>query len=235
MAQRKTFIPLENNPAVMTTLAHKLGMSEELEFQDVYTLTESDLLAFIPRPARALLFVYPETDTNNNFRKTYDSEPDFDDAGDKPVLFYRQIITHACGLIGLLHCITNGARDKIAAGSDLDKLIEAAIPLKPDDRAQLLHDSDMLETAHAIAAQQGDSVAPALGEDPHHAFIAFVKGTDGHLYELEGNRKGPVDKGLLSRNADVLSEEAIKLGPMPFIDREAAVGSNMRFSCIVLA
>lgn len=219
----------------MTALAHKLGMSEELEFQDVYSLTDTDLLAFIPRPARALLFIYPETVTNEAFRKTYEAEADFNEAGDVPVLFYRQIITHACGLIGLLHCVTNGARDKIASGSDLDKLIKAALPLKPDERAQLLHDSDILEAAHGMAAQQGDSTAPPLGEDPHHAFIAFVKGVDGHLYELEGNRKGPVDRGLLRDDADVLSEEGIKLGPMPFIEREVAAGTNMRFSCIVLA
>ncbi|OAF61676.1 threonine deaminase [Pseudogymnoascus destructans] len=36
---------LENNPEVMNQLAYKLGLSEELAFYDVYSLTDPDLLA----------------------------------------------------------------------------------------------------------------------------------------------------------------------------------------------
>lgn len=60
MATRKVFVPLENNPDVMSDLAHKLGLSSELKFHDVYSLTDPDLLALVPRPAQALLFIYPK-------------------------------------------------------------------------------------------------------------------------------------------------------------------------------
>lgn len=59
MAQ-KVFVPLENNPDVMSDLAHKLGLSTEHNFHDVYSLTDADLLAIVPRPAQALLFIYPK-------------------------------------------------------------------------------------------------------------------------------------------------------------------------------
>lgn len=58
-AQQKVFVPLENNPIVMSNLAHKLGLSSDLSFHDVYSLTDPDLLAIVPRPAQALLFTYP--------------------------------------------------------------------------------------------------------------------------------------------------------------------------------
>ncbi|KIX03396.1 uncharacterized protein Z518_06948 [Rhinocladiella mackenziei CBS 650.93] len=235
---RKTFIPLENNPEVMTQLAHKLGLSPALSFQDAYSLTDPDLVALLPRPASALLFIYPETETSKAFQaKQNEVEPDYDGSGpEEPVMFYRQIIQHACGLIGLLHCITNGAAaDFIQEGSDLDKLVQDITPLKPTERAQFLHDSDLLEEAHAAAAQTGDTTAPPLGEDPNHAFIAFVKGKDGRLWELEGSRKGPVDRGQLSDDEDVLSEKALNMGPLPFLKREEVAGNGvLRFSCTVL-
>lgn len=59
-AEQKVFIPLENNPTVMSDLAHKLGLSKNLNFHDVYSLTDPDLLAIVPRPAQALLFIYPK-------------------------------------------------------------------------------------------------------------------------------------------------------------------------------
>lgn len=107
--------------------------------------------------------------------------------------------------------------------------------MRPEPRAQLLVDSEVLEAAHGAAAQTGDTEAPPPGRCPPFAFIAFVKGSDGHLYELEGRRKGPVDRGVLPKDADVLSEEATQLGPMRFIEREEAVGRNLMFSCTVLA
>ncbi|ETI25320.1 hypothetical protein G647_02092 [Cladophialophora carrionii CBS 160.54] len=238
MAQ-KTFIPLENNPGVMTKLAHRLGLSPALSFHDAYSLTDPDLIALVPRPASALLFTYPGSPTAETYyAKINDAEPDYAGSGpNEPVMFYHQVINNACGLIGLLHCTTNGtAADFIRAGSDLDKLVKDTIPLKPKERAQFLHDSDMLEKAHAAAAESGDSTVPPLGEEPDHAFIAFVKGKDGHLWELEGRRKGPVDLGVLGDDEDALSEKALRLGPLPFLKREEAAGSgDVRFSCTVLA
>ena len=53
------FIPLEANPELMTTLIHTLGVSPALSIHDVYSLTDPDLLSFIPRPALAVLLVFP--------------------------------------------------------------------------------------------------------------------------------------------------------------------------------
>ena len=42
----KRVIPLESNPAVFTDLAYNLGLTPVLEFHDVYSLTDKDLLNF---------------------------------------------------------------------------------------------------------------------------------------------------------------------------------------------
>lgn len=109
--------------------------------------------------------------------------------------------------------------------------------LKPEARAQLIYDSAELEAAHFNAAQQGDSIAPDVhnGEDVDGAFVAFVKSEDGTMWELEGRRKGPVQRGVLSEDEDLLSPRAVELGPMAYVKREAeAGGKELRFSCLAL-
>ena len=49
----------ENNPAVFSHLIHHLGVSSTLGFHDVYSLSSPSLLALIPRPAYALIFICP--------------------------------------------------------------------------------------------------------------------------------------------------------------------------------
>lgn len=61
-AYRKHFIPLESNPVVFTELIHRLGIPRSLEFQDVLSLDDPDLLGFLPRPAYALILVFPTTE-----------------------------------------------------------------------------------------------------------------------------------------------------------------------------
>lgn len=105
------FIPLEANPQLMTTLIHKLGVSKALELHDVYSLTEPDLLAFVPRPASALLLVFPVSATYESHRLAEDSlAADYKGKGDtEPVLWWPQTIRNACGLMGLLHAVANGS------------------------------------------------------------------------------------------------------------------------------
>ncbi len=222
----------------MTSLAHRLGLSPAVAFHDIYSLTDPDLISIMPRPALALLFIYPLTTASDKwYAEQRAQDIDYQSSGaSDPVIFYPQIITHACGLIGLLHSVTNGAASQIEEGSDLSKLLKQAISMQPVERAQLLHDSELLEKAHAEAAQNGDSAAPELGQDPGNAFIAFVKGKDGNLYELDGARKGPIRRGKLEADEDVLSERALSLGPLPYMRREEEAGSgNLNFHCTLLA
>ncbi|KAH7397412.1 hypothetical protein BKA66DRAFT_566522 [Pyrenochaeta sp. MPI-SDFR-AT-0127] len=235
LSSRKIWVPLENNPDVMSNLAHRLGLSEKLVFRDIYSLTEPSLLALVPRPVYALLFLFPGTEIFNKcFEEEQAAQQEYTGCGpDEPVIWYKQAIGHACGLIGLLHCLSNGeAANHITPGSDLDKLIREAVPLKTEERAELLYNSEALEKAHKEAAQTGDSRAPGLDEDVNYAFTTYVKGKDGCLYDLEGRRNGPFIRGVLGPDEDVFCQKALEMGPLMHINREAA--SEGRFSIIAL-
>ena len=100
----------------MTPLVQKLGLSSTLAFHDVYSLDDPSLLAFVPRPVHALLLVFPTSKTYEAQRVAEDSSlPDYSGSGSgEEVLWFRQTIGNACGMMGLLHSACNGpAKEQI--------------------------------------------------------------------------------------------------------------------------
>ncbi|KAI0379759.1 putative ubiquitin carboxyl-terminal hydrolase [Hypomontagnella monticulosa] len=234
---QKTWFMLENNPEVFNQLAAKLGLSPDLSFYDVWSLDEPELLAHIPRPAMALLVILPSTPAWKEDRQVEDAgRSEYEGYGpDEPVIWFKQTIGNACGSIGFLHCAINGpAAEFIQKDSDLDKIRQDAIPLKMNERADMLYNSIPLEEAHRSFEKLGDT-APS---DEHHLgghFVAFVK-ANGRLWELEGSRKGPIDRGALGDDEDVLSSRALDLGLKRVIRLEQeAGGHNTLFSCTALS
>lgn len=222
----------------MSHLIHQLGLPATLGFSDVFSIDEPDLLAFVPRPSHALLLVFPVSSTYEASRIEEDSSlPEYSGSGPaEPVTWFKQTIRNACGLIGLLHAVANGEpRKQVLAGSDLEGLLREAEPLKPVERAELLYESKALESAHADAAKRGDTEAPEAEDSVDLHFVAFVKGADGRLWELDGRRKGPLERGVLDEDEDALSEKALDLGVRRFLKNEAAGGNpDLRFSLVSL-
>ncbi|KAF4548323.1 Ubiquitin carboxyl-terminal hydrolase-like protein 4 [Elsinoe fawcettii] len=238
--KRKTFSMLENNPDVINTFAARMGLSPDLSFHEVYSFDDPDMLAMIPRPVHALLVIMPFTPSWHETREAEDNTMiDYEGAGpDEPVIWFKQIIGHACGSIGALHCFINGeASHHLQPDSAVVKLRKDAIPLKMDDRAQMLHDSQDFEDIHRSVEMKGSSIVPTRAEQDKlgQHFVTFVKGDDGHLWELEGSRKGPLDRGLLKEDEDVLSPRALDLGIRGVINKElSSGGTDLRFSCLAL-
>ena len=60
-------------------------------------------------------------------------------------------------------------------------------------------------------------------------YVCFVKSSKtGHLYELDGDRKGPVDHGILQMDEDILSGGALSI-IQKFISRENEQNVNSAF------
>lgn len=233
---RKTVIPLENNPEVFTHLIRSLGVSPQLGFHDIYSL-DPELLSFIPRPVHSIIFIAP----SDVYFKLHGENPDVDvkdltytgHGESEPVTWFPQTIGNSCGLMALLHCISNGtAKQYIEPGSLADKLIQEAIPLKSAARADVLYNSSELEYAHMEAATRGQSYTPGSEEPVGFHFLAFVKGKDGHLYEMNGGWDGPLDHGPLPEDGDLMSEKALDMGVGRYL--KMADGS-IEYSMVALA
>ena len=132
--------------------------------------------------------------------------------------------------------INGPAKSYIEPNSTFAKLREAAIPLGMEDRAKLLYDSKEFEEAHQSVAEIGDTAPPSAeeGDKLGQHFVAFVK-EDGKLWELEGSRMGPLERGEMGDDEDVLSEKALEIGLGRVIRMESEDGGgDLRFSCIAL-
>lgn len=124
-----------------------------------------------------------------------------------------------------------------ASNTPLADLIASATPLPPGPRAKLIETSETIARAHANAAAQGDTAAPSADDEVNLHFVAFIKSSQGNLWELDGRRKGPLNRGKLKDEEDVLSLTALGLGVRRFLKREeeGGGGGDLRFSLLALA
>ncbi|OIW33196.1 ubiquitin carboxyl-terminal hydrolase, family 1 [Coniochaeta ligniaria NRRL 30616] len=207
----KAFLPLESNPEVFNELLRMLGVSSRLQFEDVFSLDEPD---FLPHPALAAVLVFPADDVLKadaaSEREAYAGS-----GADEPVVWFRQTIQNACGLYAILHGVCNGEAVRyIEPDGVLARLLKASTNLPPEGRARVLEESAELEKAHATVALKGDSAVPesAEAEVEFHYICYVMSAKDGHVFELDGDRKGPIDTGLvLSEGEDVLCEKVVGL------------------------
>ncbi|KAI0172799.1 ubiquitin carboxyl-terminal hydrolase, family 1 [Hypoxylon sp. FL1284] len=227
---KKHFIPLESDPDIFTSLIHCLGAPPSLVFEDIYSLDEPGALA---HSALALILIFPTGDDYEE-RKVADDSNRIEPVGgeeNEEIIWFKQTINNACGLYAILHALGNSrARDLLAPGSILAKIINSS-PVS--SRLELLENSAEVETAYAAAAGQGSSEAPANPEDEVDLhYICFVKSRkDGHLYELDGDRNGPVSKGSVrGPEDDVLSPGGLNVVRGYINDQEG----NLNFSLMAL-
>ncbi|XP_059275885.1 ubiquitin carboxyl-terminal hydrolase 3-like isoform X1 [Lycium ferocissimum] len=187
----KKWLPLEANPDVMNQFIWGLGVPpDEAECYDVYGL-EEELLEMVPKPVLAVLFLFPLTPQIEAERVKEDSQTKVQDPT-STVYFMKQTVGNACGTIGLLHAIGNITSEiKLDEGSFFDKFYKSTARMDPMERASFLENDREMEVAHSVAATAGDTEAR---EDVEDHFICFTC-VDGQLYELDGDRSGPISHG----------------------------------------
>lgn len=209
MADSKRVIPLESNPSIFNSLAKKLGLSPVLEFQDVYSLTDPDLLAFLPQPVYAIIMLFPLTKNYEEYRTNADaSQPKYNNEKIGDIKWFKQTIGNGCGLYALLHILANLPGDFIIDNLVLNKCLLSQVnkSLTIKDTAnlvELLEQNIQLDTNYG---SQGQTEAPDANERVDLHFITFVKGKDNHLYELDGRRAGPIDLGESTSDDHILND-----------------------------
>lgn len=222
----KHFVPLECNPDVFNNLLGLLDVGG-VEFQDIWSL-DPEMLAFLPRPVRAVLLVFPISPAYEAYRSEADSKvPEYTLSGDdERARWYKQTIVNSCGTMALLHAISNVVPAN-SLGPVAAKIVAETKDLSPAERAEYLENSEMLENAHAAVAGQGETEAPEATDEIEFHYVCLAA-KDGELVELDGRRKGPVFRGKLD-GEDVLCPAGLKV-IQEFMQRE----SGNSFSMIAL-
>ncbi|KAL2869719.1 uncharacterized protein BJX67DRAFT_320345 [Aspergillus lucknowensis] len=223
----KTFIPLENNPDVLKLLCENLQISRDLQFHDIISTSPEFLQECSFRPCHALILLADQPIYQAARSAVQLTIPEYEGLGpNEPIIWTKQTIGHACGLMALLHVVFNLEGGRYAPpGTAIDTIRQQAIPLGPTERAQLLYDSRFLEEAHMDAASRGSSNVPSPRDDNHHHFLAFVQ-KDRKVWELNGGMNGPLSRGVLGEGEDLLSERGLELTTKDFLIAAERTGCN---------
>eukprot|EP00349_Pseudokeronopsis_sp_Brazil_P007379 CAMPEP_0202964712 /NCGR_PEP_ID=MMETSP1396-20130829/8812_1 /ASSEMBLY_ACC=CAM_ASM_000872 /TAXON_ID= /ORGANISM="Pseudokeronopsis sp., Strain Brazil" /LENGTH=234 /DNA_ID=CAMNT_0049687039 /DNA_START=54 /DNA_END=758 /DNA_ORIENTATION=+ len=225
----RTWFPLESNPDVMNSYMERLGFnSERYNFVDVLS-TEDWALDMVPKPALAVLMLFPLTPVEEDHRRSESERIRTEGQHVSPDVFYmKQTIGNACGTIGLLHAVGNArqhASNLLMPDSHLERLINSTNQLEPEQIAEHLENDQTLEAVHTDAATQGQT---EVVEDIDNHFVCFVH-VGGHIYELDGRKEFPINHG--NSSPETFLSDAVRV-VQQFMSRQP---EEPRFTMVALA
>ncbi|KAI5951250.1 YUH1 [Candida jiufengensis] len=201
MTDSKQIIPLESNPTIFTELAYKLGLSPILQFHDVYSLTDPDLLSFLPQPIFGIILLFPLTTNYETYRQNEDSQhPKYENENNNKILWLKQTIGNGCGLYALLHILINLSSDLNLSNSQINDLINnlKGQNLSVEEISLIIEKLEKNLKTDENFGSKGQTEAPPADSSINLHFISFIRGKNNHLYELDGRRNGPIDLGEIS-------------------------------------
>ncbi|CAI4570693.1 BDM_1a_G0031070.mRNA.1.CDS.1 [Saccharomyces cerevisiae] len=206
--ENRAVVPIESNPEVFTNFAHKLGLKNEWAYFDIYSLTEPELLAFLPRPVKAIVLLFPinedrKSSTSQQVTSSYD------------VIWFKQSVKNACGLYAILHSLSNN-QSLLEPGSDLDNFLKSQ-----SDTSSSKNRFDDVTTDQFVLTvikenvqtfSTGQSEAPEATADTNLHYITYVE-ENGGIFELDGrNLSGPLYLGKSDPTAtDLIEQELVRL------------------------
>lgn len=196
MSQKK-WIPLEANPEVINPYIHSLGFPIGIyRFVDVMSC-EDWAIDMLPKPVLGFLLLYRISDLSKQARhRRIESSQE----GSAEIYYMKQTISNACGTIGLMHIIANCVYSEnipLEPGSFLETFLTETLELSPEQRGRHLESgesSDLIETAHKLAASSGQSRVPNENESVDLHFAAIIP-KDWEIYELDGRAGRPILHG----------------------------------------
>ncbi|KAI8329797.1 ubiquitin C-terminal hydrolase uCHL1 [Chlamydoabsidia padenii] len=195
---------------------------------------DPELLAMVPQPVKAVIFLFPITPAYETYRqqqeKTILEQNPKVLEGTKHVHFFKQTISNACGMIGLLHSLANN-NDAIHPDKTealFPRIINETKDMTPSERASYLEECEALAKVHADGAQEGQTEAPSLDEQIYLHFICYVD-IRGQLYELDGRQAFPVNHGEIKQS--LLEDAAIVMKKFMALDPQETNYSAIALTC----
>jgi len=208
------WLPLESNPEVFTTFAHRIGLSKQWAFEDVLGIDPELLSAMFPvdsKPVAAVILLFPCTKSIYMARRR-EAGRLCDNVGrvaDDRVFHLEQVSSfgNACGTIAAVHAVTNAAVS-LDAGVPVAQFKAETQNSSRTDRGHALlttsalkAESDSAAAHHAAQTACPDRDGPDL--DHHYcAFVPIVMSSGAtHVVELDGTKICAVDHGPLPAGA----------------------------------
>jgi ubiquitin carboxyl-terminal hydrolase L3 len=221
------WVPLESNPAVLSRFAASLGLPEKWGFSDCFGL-DPELLAMLPQPCLALIFLFPYTKMAAYKAEQHDRLVASGQHISPQVYFMKQLVGNACGTVAVVHCLANNAQALGIKEGFFTQLLERTRNLSPEQKGRSFgKEEGLAAAAHAAATDSSaQTEAPEADADVDSHFVCFTV-VDGHLYELDGAKAFPVNHG--PSNAGSFLQDAARVLQTEYIQR---LQDDIRFSVI---
>jgi len=193
-----SWVPLESDPEVfirwqapliifkiLTKYGHGLGMKSSYEFVDVLAFDLETMGAIVPEiyHSQALIFLYSISSIK--------SQGNTQVKQDGPLYFMKQTAENACGSVALIHVLAN-TPSSVDPSSTIEQFVRKTKATSAMNRGITLENDQNICALHASFSAQGQTAAPGASTDIDQHFVAFIEGTDGILYEMDGRQAGPI-------------------------------------------
>ncbi|CCD24362.1 ubiquitin-specific protease YUH1 NDAI_0D00480 [Naumovozyma dairenensis CBS 421] len=243
--KERAVIPLESNPEVFTDFAKNLGLDPLFAFHDIYSLTDADLLAFLPRPVKAIILLFPISDKQEKQDDVIKNDTQsVMSLSSKDAVWFKQTIKNACGLYAILHSLANN-KSMLTSDSILGQFINDNYETKNENNGNKneLTDDFIFDICNKFLKifEAGETKAPDAHSDVDLHFITFVSNDKNQIFELDGrNPKGPSYLGDItaSKNnaddTDLIGEKAIIDRVQWYMDN-VEEGNSLNFSLLGLS
>eukprot|EP01084_Bolivina_argentea_P031105 57584_1 len=230
-----SWLALESNPGPLNKFARRMGLPDAYAFCDIWGL-DDDLLAFVPQPVLAVMFLFPSSKGIKEYKlkqqEEYTQTPQKLN-NDLFYLYQHDDIGNACGTIAMIHALTNNHGTGFTLKqSALTRFMESTSKMDWTERGwALLKAKDIQEVSEETASNKDDNQtkAPSKNDKVNAHFIAFIRKND-ELYELDGRKKFPINHGKTSQQTFL--KNVAKVVKDKFMKQDA---NNVNFNLMALA
>lgn len=180
---------LESDPGLFTELVESWGV-KNVEFNELFGVDRSSFQLQGGEIVHGVVFLF------NHSNRPQVATPRY--VADAPVFFAQQVVPNSCATQALLSLVLNSEVD---VGSQLLEFRDFTMGLDPVMRGEVIASSEFLSECHNKMARPvsfvNEDPSPQEQSDAYH-YVAYVRGPDNHVYELDGLQYAPIDHGEIS-------------------------------------
>jgi len=179
---------IESDPGVFTELIRGFGV-DGVQVEELWSLSPEDYEPL--KPIHGLIFLFKWLPGHDEGGVVVP------DNGLTDIFFAKQVINNACATQAILSVLLNCNHSDVKLGKTLSDFKEFTASFDASMKGLTLSNSDTVRQVHNSFAKQQmfelDQKLAQKDEDVYH-FIAYVP-INGRLYELDGLKNGPIDRG----------------------------------------